>query len=679
MQLAEFRVQNYKIVEDTGWIPVQNLTVFVGKNESGKSAIFRALSKLNPSDGEGYDGLKEFPRQRYAAEITRSDWPVASGRFTLTPDEQRDIAAISELCREVTQVEVTRHYTGTYSITYQPDVGVDLVTPPDLIYAIDSAIEHIRNLIAPEGKGEALGRIKEGLLIFLEEQKNTIPIDGQVQKRQIAELINAVKSRANEPWEHDVLDPVTEPMYRLVRQMEIFEGLMAANRYVIEHLPKFIYFDQYSVIESAIHIPTFIATLKSHPDSPGLRATNCLFRHVNLDLDQLDRLGSHKNAVDENPIIRRQVDERSILLSTASNLMSKKFEDWWGQRKIRFRYDIDGDYFRVWVSDDLDQSEIELEQRSAGLQYFFSFYLIFLVESGDTYQDSILLLDEPGLQLHPSAQQGATRFFQRISEQNQLFYSTHSPFMIDLDHLDRVRTVYEGPGGTTKVSVDEWPADRESLFPLEAALASRIAEKTLTGGNQLIVEDIHDLWLLQAMNYALRSRGKAGLDPSVRITPAGGAANLIPLALMMSAHKKPAAVLLPGSNIPSDVLEKFPARHFRQGHGLVFYSNIVHKQGAGIEDFFSPELYFRCVKEIYPDLLLGQIPEKTPTERTDERGYATIVVEIIERRQGEQFERWRIAEILSDRICESPQNLDDETLDRFSRLFDEINHLAGST
>lgn len=108
---------------------------------------------------------------------------------------------------------------------------------------------------------------------------------------------------------------------------------MAANRFIIEHLPKFVYFDGSNVIESAIHIPTFIATLKSHPDTPGLRATHCLFRHVNLDLDQLDRLGSHKNAVDDNPIIRRQVDEQSILLSTASNLMTKKFEDWWGRGK----------------------------------------------------------------------------------------------------------------------------------------------------------------------------------------------------------------------------------------------------------------------------------------------------------------------------------------------------------
>ncbi len=40
MELKAFRVQNYKKVQDTGWIDVERLTVFVGKNEAGKTALF---------------------------------------------------------------------------------------------------------------------------------------------------------------------------------------------------------------------------------------------------------------------------------------------------------------------------------------------------------------------------------------------------------------------------------------------------------------------------------------------------------------------------------------------------------------------------------------------------------------------------------------------------------------
>jgi predicted ATP-dependent endonuclease of OLD family len=50
VKLETFRVQNYKRIEDTGWIACHDLTVLVGKNEAGKSAVLKGLSKVNPSD-----------------------------------------------------------------------------------------------------------------------------------------------------------------------------------------------------------------------------------------------------------------------------------------------------------------------------------------------------------------------------------------------------------------------------------------------------------------------------------------------------------------------------------------------------------------------------------------------------------------------------------------------------
>ena len=126
---------------------------------------------------------------------------------------------------------------------------------------------------------------------------------------------------------------------------------------------------------------------------------------------------------------------------------------------------------RVWVSDDLNPSEIELDQRSAGMQYFFSFFLVFLVESEDAHANSILLLDEPGTSLHGTAQAKIVEFLRTLTEGNQVIYTTHSPFMIDADHLETVRPVYEEPGtGATRITEDVWPKDKDALFPLQAAL-----------------------------------------------------------------------------------------------------------------------------------------------------------------------------------------------------------------
>ena len=84
------------------------------------------------------------------------------------------------------------------------------------------------------------------------------------------------------------------------------------------------------------------------------------------------------------------------------------------------------------------------------MQYFFSFYLVFLVEAADAHKNSILLLDEPGLHLHGTAQAKIIEFLRNLSKENQLLYSTHSPFMVDGNHLEDVRVVFEDEkDGTT--------------------------------------------------------------------------------------------------------------------------------------------------------------------------------------------------------------------------------------
>lgn len=124
MKLVAFRVQNYKKIRDTGWITVRDLTAFVGKNEAGKSAVFRGLSKLNPSDGEKYDGLKEFPRRRYTDEFKQLDWPVASGKFELSKEEGRQLTDICEALNQCTLVVCTRHYSWKLTIEFAPAPSV---------------------------------------------------------------------------------------------------------------------------------------------------------------------------------------------------------------------------------------------------------------------------------------------------------------------------------------------------------------------------------------------------------------------------------------------------------------------------------------------------------------------------------------------------------------------------
>jgi len=65
MKLKAFRIMNYKCVDDSGEVPIGDYTVLVGKNESGKTAILRAIHKFNPATPMSNNGLREFPRKRF--------------------------------------------------------------------------------------------------------------------------------------------------------------------------------------------------------------------------------------------------------------------------------------------------------------------------------------------------------------------------------------------------------------------------------------------------------------------------------------------------------------------------------------------------------------------------------------------------------------------------------------
>src|SRR5204863_8928792 len=110
------------------------------------------------------------------------------------------------------------------------------------------------------------------------------------------------------------------------------------------------------------------------------------------------------------------------------------FINWWQQRNYQIRFQADGKLFCIWVIDSIRPEEIELEGRSAGLQWFLSFFMVFLVERSGAHQNAILLLDGPGVSLHPLAQQDLFAFFNNLSATNQIFYTSHSPFMLDPDH-----------------------------------------------------------------------------------------------------------------------------------------------------------------------------------------------------------------------------------------------------
>jgi ABC-type multidrug transport system ATPase subunit len=82
MILESARVENYKCIDDSTEFSIRSLTALVGKNESGKTALLKALYRINPIlpvDGDFLD--TEYPRRRWAAYRPPTGWSPPRGAW----------------------------------------------------------------------------------------------------------------------------------------------------------------------------------------------------------------------------------------------------------------------------------------------------------------------------------------------------------------------------------------------------------------------------------------------------------------------------------------------------------------------------------------------------------------------------------------------------------------------
>src|SRR6516165_8132470 len=98
LELKSVRIQNYRSIEDSGIVPIEDITCLVGKNESGKTAFLHALHLLNPLNPirgkTRFDEVMDYPSRRFSSyrklkEESPAD--VVTAVFELTDNELKII------------------------------------------------------------------------------------------------------------------------------------------------------------------------------------------------------------------------------------------------------------------------------------------------------------------------------------------------------------------------------------------------------------------------------------------------------------------------------------------------------------------------------------------------------------------------------------------------------------
>jgi predicted ATPase/5S rRNA maturation endonuclease (ribonuclease M5) len=557
MILKRYKVENFRSVQDSGWIDCDNVTTFVGINESGKSNLLLALWKLNPARDGRIDILHDMPVTKLSTlRKTPERIVFITADFQL---EDNDIEQIESKVKCSVQkdalVRVSRYYDGHFTVDFPG--GKPALKEPEAVIENEN------------GRG-----LSEGEKVTSYEEKD---LESAVQRE----------------------------------------------------LPKFVYYSNYGNLSSKIYLPNVIKWLNGET-VPGIdineeqvRTLRVLFEFVNLDPKEIlelgkdpkdmaiirnGRNGNTQPTIDEIKKAEDDKEERSILLQSASGDLTKKFKEWWKQGEYKFRFEADGDYFRIWVADGLRPDEVGLELRSTGLQWFLSFYLIFLVESQGQNKDSILLLDEAGLTLHPLAQKDLAKFFDALSNNNQLINTTHSPFIVDTSNIDRCRVVYIAKDGYTVASSNlrqgSDSLNEKSIYAVHAALGLSVSDILLQGCQPIIVEGPTDQFYLNAIKSFLIKEKLISPEREIVFVPSGGVKGISGVVSILSSKGDGMPYLILDSDKNGEDGKKKLLSGLYKGYEKMVLSikDFTKIEGSEIEDLIPFQLNKKGIDKIFNPL-----------------------------------------------------------------------------
>lgn len=621
MKLARFKVSNFRSVTDSGWIDSDNVTTLVGVNEAGKSNLLLALWKLNPAIGGEINKLDDMPRSKYS-EWRDDEKPPTFIRCEFFLEDRSLINRIMELsgCKaeDIKTVEISRDFNDVRYIKFP---NYEKISDFQNSHVADIIHRYKKELEGLEEQGVSEKGIKENLLKSYDEAENLISQNCNVTQSDLKRILNLFDVSYKE-LKKSVIQP---HLRRVVAELDSLfqqtktprpESFEQVRSLIVKHMPKFVYYSNYGNLDSEIYLPHVIENLErddlSSVMEAKVRTLKVLFEFVNLDPKEILELGtetkldSNKREVtltdEELASIAEKKSERDILLQSAGLRLTEEFRIWWKQGNYKFRFQADGKHFKIWVSDDKRPEEVALEGRSTGLQWFLSFYLIFLVESKDSHDNAILLLDEAGVSLHPLAQKDLAFFFENLSLDNQIVHTTHSPFLVDTGNVDRVKVVYLDEGGRTVASNDLRAADgrsnkKTSVYAVHAALGLSVSDILLQGCKIIIVEGPSDQYYLNGIKNYLINKGLFQPKEEVVFVPSGGVKGIRPLSSLLSGKEEELPIVLIDSDssgkgmrksLLNDLYKDFPEK-------IIEMEEVLGIEESEVEDLIPLELIERFV------------------------------------------------------------------------------------
>jgi len=630
MRIKKAIIHNYKSLEPEQTVTFEpTSTVLVGMNESGKTSVLEALAKANYFTEDktigAFDKLYDFPRGSY-----KTSNKSGLDEKAITIFYEIDSAIIKLISDEMSiklkkELAITTFYSNNKAI----------------VFNFDNTNEFIEKKLSDE---------ELVLTDVMIEQLKSIDNNSDFTK-----FIDSNSS--SQPDLTKKLNTIFKPYYNL--KIENLLGIKAYiySTYLSSAVPKFLYYDEYYSLIDTISLNMLKnRTLKKE----HLKTARALFELADIDLasvkqDNFEQLNAELSA-------------------TSITITNELFKYWKTNQSLEILFKIDKqldansrilDYLiKIRVKNMINRVDLPLEKRSKGFVWFFSFLVWFMKIQEDKSSSYILLLDEPGLNLHGLAQKDLLDFIRDLTTKYQVIYTTHSPFMIDPNNISSIRTV--SLKKLTSVINDNYGSvDSNTLFPLQAALGYSLAQNLFISPKNLLVEGPSDLIYLTTISNILKENRRVGLNDDITIVPVGGADKVSTFISLLRGNDLSIVCLLDTINNDKTFakLSDLTKNNIIKNNNLLYFHDFTKFNNADIEDLFSKNDYLKLYNGAFADSVsIDDLNSNLP-----------ILDQLLKLKNFTSNKHYRPAKYLLSTI--DSITLDPETLDNFSAVIRKVNSL----
>ena len=130
MRIKKFHIKNYRSILDSGEVILDSkITTLIGKNESGKTCILKALESFNGDYKYVKDDLclhSEARKKLDSKEIEEGDIEIITIWFEIEAEDKRKLKEIHPQLAKIRTLKCTKYFDNSYNVE-SPEISLDKI------------------------------------------------------------------------------------------------------------------------------------------------------------------------------------------------------------------------------------------------------------------------------------------------------------------------------------------------------------------------------------------------------------------------------------------------------------------------------------------------------------------------------------------------------------------------